>query len=219
MQVNKKRILLSLLSVALVSAASAAHATVVLSDNFNTDPQTLNSPGDTVFTSNTTGNASVDLIGTGFFDFYPGNGNYVDLDGSTGSGNNPAGRLDSVLTFSAGTYTLSFDLGGNQRTTRALTTDVVLGSFSTSLTLNSNDPLAPHSYTFTTNGGQLSFIELGPSDQQGNILDNVTLSSDVPEPTTLSILGAGLLALGFVTWRRRRAAWPQWERLSTMAVQ
>jgi hypothetical protein len=208
---NMKRMVLSLLSgVALVSAASVAHAGVVLSDNFNTDTQMLNSPGDAVFTSNTTGNASVDLIGTGFFDFYPGNGNYVDLDGSTGSGNNPAGRLDSVLTFLAGTYTLSFDLGGNARGAPAQTTVVSLGSFIIdTIPLSSGDPLALHSYTFTTSGpGTLSFIEQGPSDQQGNILDNVTLSSSssVPEPTTLSLLGGGLLALGFVAWRRRRAA-------------
>ena len=30
-------------------------------------------------------NGTVDLIGNGFFDFYPSQGRYVDLDGSTGN--------------------------------------------------------------------------------------------------------------------------------------
>ncbi len=37
----------------------------------------------------------VDLIGNGFFDLLPGNGLYVDLDGSTGD----AGKLISKTTF------------------------------------------------------------------------------------------------------------------------
>jgi len=201
-------------AAALASAASAAHAGVVLFDDFSSQtPDQLNWAGDAVFTSNTTGNASVDLIGAGgSFDFYPGNGGYVDLDGTTGSGNTPAGRLDSVLTFSAGTYTLSFDLGGSQRGgingDVGNTTNIILGSFSTSIFLNPTDPLALQSFTFSTTGGTLSFLDPGPSNNIGNILDNVTLSSSssVPEPTTLSLLGGGLLALGFVAWRRRRAA-------------
>ena len=69
--------------------AQGSIAAVVLSDNFNADAQMLNWAGDSSFTSLSTGGGSTDLIGTGFFDFYPGNGNYVDLDGSTGTGNNP----------------------------------------------------------------------------------------------------------------------------------
>ena len=99
----------------LAGAAGVASANVgvlVLSDNFDADAQTLNWAGDSVFAS-TGAPASTDLIGTGFFDLYPGHGNYVDLDGSTQTGVSPAGQLTSALSFGPWTYTLNFDLGGN----------------------------------------------------------------------------------------------------------
>ena len=72
----------------LVGAAwsQSSHAAVVLSDNFNSDAQMLNWTGDSTFTvvpdPPAQGQSSVDLIGAGGpYDFYPGNGNYVDLDG------------------------------------------------------------------------------------------------------------------------------------------
>ena len=77
-------------------ASTNSFAAVVLSDNFDADARVLNWSGDLTFTSNAAGsNASTDLIGTGFYDFYPGNGNYVDMDGSTGAGNNP-GRATRI---------------------------------------------------------------------------------------------------------------------------
>lgn len=197
---------------AAVLAAQAAQANTVLSDNFNSDAQTLNWAGDATFSSlpgpqdQGPGIASTDLIGTGFFDLYPGNGNYVDLDGSTGYGNLPyAGILQSNASFGAGKYTLSFDLGGNARGAVAQTTDVFLGStLVASLTLDSNSPLTSYSYTVATTGGNLVFDELGPSDQQGNILDNVTLNS-VPEPASWAMMLLGVAAIGGAMRRSRLA--------------
>ncbi|MBV8684312.1 MAG: PEPxxWA-CTERM sorting domain-containing protein [Caulobacteraceae bacterium] len=198
-----KSIAFAAAAAAAVLAAQAVQANTVLSDNFNSDTQMLNWAGDATFSSlpgpgNQSPNiASTDLIGTGFYDLFPGNGNYVDLDGSTGYGNMPyAGVLQSNASFGAGTYTVSFDLGGNARGAAAQTTQVWLGStLVASLTLDSSAPLTAYSYTASTTGGNLVFDELGPSDQQGNILDNVSMTTGVPEPAawTMMLLGVGLI--------------------------
>jgi hypothetical protein len=201
-------------AVALMAGAAWAQnsqAAVVLTDNFNSDPQVLNWTGDTIFNvvpnPPVSGQSSVDLIGIGGpFDFYPGNGNYVDLDGSTGSGFNPAGQIVSKSSFGVGNYTLSFDLGGNARGALNQTTDVYLGSaLVASINLSSGDPLKLYSFGITGAGGALSFIERSSADQQGNILDNVTLSS-TPLPSTWSMLLVGFAGLGFFAYRGARKA-------------
>ena len=94
-----------MLGAAVVAAClgvrSATAATVILQDNFDASTQVLNWPGDAIFElipqpGTTNGLPSVDLIGVGgTWDFFGGQyGNYVDLDGSTGYGINPAGQLD-----------------------------------------------------------------------------------------------------------------------------
>jgi hypothetical protein len=92
--------------------AQTGSAAVLFSDDFNSEPQSLGTtPLSPAFANWTVTTGSVDVIGsipTPNFDFYPGNGNYVDLDGS----NNQLGTLASKATFGAGTYTLSFDLSG-----------------------------------------------------------------------------------------------------------
>ena len=107
-------------------------------------------------------------------------------------------------TFSAGSYTLSFLLGGNQRGAPAQTTTVSLGTFLQNITLNSTDPLALFSFSFFTTGGVLSFLEQGPSDQQGNILDEVSLST-VPLPASWNLMLLGLIrGFAFFQWRGRK---------------
>ncbi len=189
----------------LLAAALPAGAQVVLHDDFDSATQTLNWTGDSVFTS-TSAPASVDLIGTGFYDFQPGNGNYVDLDGTTGNGNNPAGQLTSVASFGAGVYTLSFLLGGNDRTEQTQSTTISLGNWSTTLTPTAYAPFALQTFSFTTSvAGKLVFTENGPSDQQGNLLDNVTLSAGgVPEPASWALMLLGFGGLGAMLRVRRR---------------
>ena len=198
-----------------IMAASAwsqnAYATVVLTDNFNSDAQMLNWTGDLVFNvvpnPPVAGMSSVDLIGAGgAFDFYPGNGNYVDLDGSTGNGNNPAGVIQSVATFGPGSYSLAFDLGGNARGAPAQTTTIKLGSYTDNITLSSGDLLTLYTLNFvTTSSGSLSFTDQGPSDQQGNILDNVALSA-TPLPAALPLFAGGLGLFGFLSRRKKQKA-------------
>jgi hypothetical protein len=113
--------------------------------------------------------------------------------------------LQSNASFAAGTYTVSFDLGGNARGAPAQTTEVFLGStLVASLTLDSGSPFALHTFTFDSAGGNLVFDELGPSNQQGNILDNVTLNS-VPEPASWAMMLLGVGAIG-ASLRRSRLA-------------
>lgn len=188
--------------------SSAASASVVLSDNFdNQVPDQLNWAGDDVFLP-TSPPGTVDLIGVGgAFDFYPGNGGYLDLDGSSGSGNDPAGEITSIANFGAGNYTLSFELGGNARGGPAQTTRVSLGDWSVEILLSSGDPLSSYQFAFATSGGQLKFTQIGPSTTSGSILDDVILESDrrgaVPEPETWALMIIGFGATGSAIRRRK----------------
>jgi hypothetical protein len=199
--------------VGLFLGAQSCSAAVVLFDNFDSDALALNWAGDSVFTSipapgNVNGLPSTDLVGTIPTDSYgflcQGHGNCVDLDGSTGDGNDPAGQLVSNNIFGAGTYTLSFLLGGNFRGYGPQTTTVSLGDFLQDITLNSSDALSLYLFTFTTTGGALSFLEQGPSNQQGNILDEVSLST-VPLPASWTLMLFGLVAgFAFFHWKGRK---------------
>jgi hypothetical protein len=185
----------------LLAGASAAQAAVVFSDDFNADTQGLNY---NAFVNGwAVSDGTVDLIGTGFFDFYPGNGNYVDLDGSTGN----AGVLSQSLSLTGGTtYTATFLLGGSQRGS-SNTVDVMFGTSSASYSLLSADPLAPQSIVFTPGSSgtyTLSFAN-GGGDNIGAILDDVVVStSAIPEPQTYALMLGGLVAM-FAVARRRKA--------------
>jgi PEP-CTERM motif len=189
---------------ACLTATTPALAAVVLEDDFDASgPSGLNWGGDSAFTS-TSAPGSVDLIGNGFFDFYPGQGLYVDLDGSTGFGNDPAGELTSLAAFGPGSYELTFLLGGNARGWEDRTTRVSLGDFSVDISLASDAGLQAFSYTFTTlTGGNLVFTELGPSNQRGSILDAITLST-IPEPSTWAMMILGFGGAGALVRRRQR---------------
>lgn len=190
------------LALSAISLAAPSHATVMLQDTFNGEHGGVGVLNYYGFANWSVPSGSVDLIGNGFYDFYPGNGLYVDLDGSTGS----AGPLTTKQTFGAGSYTLTFDLGGSQRGDTN-TVEISLGDWSTSLVKYSSDPLHSFSYTFTTTGGQLEFQNLG-GDNVGAILDNVQLDADsapVPEPGTLMLVGIGLFGLAVYGKRRANA--------------
>lgn len=197
-------------------APTQASAGLILSDNFNSAPLGLNWPGDAIFESpsiNQFGQSiGTDLIGIGGpFDLLPGNGRYVDLDGSRGldapGPDDPAGILRSRTTFGPGDYTLSFRLAGNQRGVASRATDVFLGNLLiASLTPANNAPFANFTFNFTSlTGGQLVFSQRGPSNNIGNLLDDVNLS--VPEPSTIALIAMAMLSMfGFGLMRRRAEA-------------
>jgi len=198
----------AVLSVALaatLASATDSRAAVLLFDDFNSESQSLNH---TPFANWSVSAGSVDVIGTGFYDFYPGNGNYVDLNGSSGA----IGALTSNTVFGAGTYTLTFTLGGSNGgdgnvDPSAKTTRVIFGNFVQDITLASNAGLTTQSFTFTTTGGNLTFASLPGGNEfgpyVGNVLDNVQVSA-VPELSTWGMMLIGFAGMGLLAYRRSK---------------
>ncbi len=186
----------------VLALATGAQASPIFSDNFDSYAYQLNWVPPANWSA--PGPGTVDLIGQTTtetqFNFYPNNGGYVDLSGSNGI----EGTLQTNDTFAAGTYTLSFALGGNARGDSAQTTRISLGDFTTAITLGSADPLKLYSFTFTTNGGLLAFSDQpGGNPNIGNILDDVTLASAVPEASTWVMMILGFLGMGFTAYGRK----------------
>jgi hypothetical protein len=194
------------------SAASAANV-VLLNDNFNTvnsGNPLLNYNG---FTNWDVTNGTVDLIGNGSFDFLPGNGLYIDTDGSS----NNAGILSSKNAFAFATgdiVDLTFKLAGNQRNNGLDSVLISLGSlFSETFTLPSNQGFTTFNRSFTVasaTNAKLAFEGIG-GDNVGLLLDDVKLiksanePASVPEPASLiGILGLG--AFGVTSLRKRKQA-------------
>jgi hypothetical protein len=216
-----RRIMIGLAAVSALWVQSAGAATV-LSDNF--DSSGVPGPnwvGDSVFLPVPTspgpsgsGVPTVDLVGMvggpDYFGTLAFSGNSIDLDGSSGNNNFPAGKIQSVVSFGPGAYQLLFELAGNLRGAPAQTTVVgFTGGPSTSFNPANNAPYTLEVVNFTlATAGFLYFEDLGPSDQQGNLLDDVTLNTSAanatPLPATWSMMLIGLLGFGFVARRQKQ---------------
>jgi hypothetical protein len=171
----------------------------LFSDNFNSESIGLNY---TSFANWNVSNGSVDLIGVGSsWDWFPAYGRYVDMDGSTGD----AGKLTTKTTFDLGpgTYTLSFDLAGNQRPgyppSDTVIVQVGMGSlFNKNYSLTTSDPFTRFTETFTVSSvssAKLSFEGVG-GDNVGMLLDNVSVNLvPVPAAVVLGFLGLGAAGL------------------------
>ncbi len=220
-----KNYVMALLATAAVGAfASTAQAGVLFHDDFTSNGQVPadNWTGDAFFAPQplppTSGFPSVDLVGVGnFASLAPNTGNTtpatagliglnaVDLDGSTGYGNTPlAGLLLYTASLPFGTYTVTFALAGNLRGDVAQTTayGFAFSPFDT-VTLSASQPYTWYTATFT-GSGEFGFADYGPSDQQGNLLADVTVS--VPEASTWAMMTLGFAGLGFAGYRTSRKA-------------
>lgn len=186
-----------LCAAAALLAAGTANAAVILSDNFDANTLGLN----VTPTGWTVTKGWVDIIGTGYFDFQPGHGRYIDMDGSRGQ----AGTIARNVNLVAGTsYLLTFDLAGNWRNAAKEQVNVSFGGTTGSYSLGQKAGFTNFSLSFTpTISGAygLSFAGTG-GDNMGMLLDNVKVAA-VPEPQTYALLALGLV-LGATMRRRQR---------------
>lgn len=130
---------------------------------------------------------SVDLIGNGSFDFLPGNGLYLDLDGSTFN----AATMESRATFDlqpAAVYELRFTIAGSRRGD-VNTMTVRLGDvYSERFTIPSDFPITTilrEIPVAEATLGKLVFDHEG-GDRLGILLLDVAFGLNLPEPDPLN---------------------------------
>lgn len=213
-----KRVIVLLVGTMLWLVSTSASAVLLFSDSFDADVTGLNAPGGLI--NWTIDNGTVDVISSGQYGIscVGGTGKCLDMDGTSNNG----GRIVSKAVFTllpGSTYTLNFDVSGNQRNTSTDTWNMDLLDPTTlanivgiSGTVAGTDPFTTLTATIMSTGPadvRLSFSDPG-NDNVGYILDNVAFSctggqcASVPEPGVLALLGTGLLAMGVARRRRRR---------------
>ena len=172
--------------VALAQFATPASAITLLNETFGSgNPDQFNiGVGSNVGSNFKVTGGNVDLIGNnGSFDLYPGNGNYIDLNGNT------SGTITSVgiFSFAAGDLlNLSYSVGTNGAAKKAnvflgttqigVIDNIAVGSSFDTLTYSSTQDFS----------GALSFVSTTPGSG-GIVLDNIKLdkTTAVPEPFTI----------------------------------
>lgn len=205
-----------LVCAAFLLTTANANAAVIFSEDFDDEAAGGSVLNFTAFDQFSVTQGFVDIIQSGgfFINCVGMTGGCVDLDGSTSS--NPTSALTSdPISFQPGvTYTLSFDISGDQRqraqsnTTLASITNGVLAP--QTISMLSTDPFQTFSFSFSVASVTLAsilFATPGQSDAFGLILDNVLLTSGaappVPLPAAAPLMLLGLSGLGLAMRRRQ----------------
>jgi hypothetical protein len=182
--------------------AGSSRAALIFFDDFNSYTAGIPWPGNANWTVS---DGSVDLIGEGTsWDLLPGNGLYLDMDGSTYD----AGKVTSIeIYLKPGDYVLFFDVAGNNRVSGY---DELLIELSGIFPTLGPAPI-PGDLDFTTltipftvtSALNTSIIfECTGSDNMGWLLDNVGIATGIiPAPGAVILGGIGV---GIVGWLRRR---------------
>lgn len=157
------------------SLSNVDPATVLLSDNFDSE-----NGGNGIFDWTSFANwnvlaGCVDLHGNGLFDVQPGNGLYVDLDGSCAAG----GTIESktAFTLQPGSYVFEYWIAGNNRIDSADTVIVTVGTDQETLVMQPKDKFALHTRNIsvsTQTSVRIRFQNLG-GDGRGALIDLVRL--------------------------------------------
>lgn len=213
----------------LAGATSPASAAItLLTDNFNGAAQALGvtsvTSAATWLTSATGPNPSagggVDVIGSGgSYDFYPGNGNYVDLDG-TSPNQGPTFLYADVSTLGlpgapSYTFTMTFDAGLNPNSSGSKDIVVFMAGGAPGAAINQGQTNSFVQYSREISGTWTPGVPIrvgfytSSADGQGPIIDNIQLSvTPVPEPHEWAMMLAGLGLVGWVAARRTRGGVP-----------
>ncbi|MEF7612788.1 FxDxF family PEP-CTERM protein [Aquincola sp. MAHUQ-54] len=136
--------------------------------------------------------------------------NFIELD-TTGN----SFIAQAIATSFGEHYTLSFSYSARPGTASlgAHSNDIlVMWGLKPITLLSATNATSEHqwsTYSFDVTGSYghstvLSFWALGKSDTHGGSLDNISLTTPVPEPETYALMLGGLAALGMVARRRRQ---------------